>query len=82
MGSGESFVCVLPVHRAEGRERGLLGPRVPGRYVGQDFEEDFIGQVVCVRGHGKDAALKVLCGDYTIVIQKCCWVESLRARHG
>lgn len=59
---GESS-CV-PIYRAEGRERGLLGPRVPGLYVGQDFEEDFIGQVVCVRGHGKDAALEGFCGDY------------------
>ena len=51
--SGESSCVYIPVYRAKGRERGLLGARVPGLDVGQDFEEDFIGQVVCVCGHGK-----------------------------
>jgi hypothetical protein len=63
-GFGKEQSGCVPVHCAEGRERGLLRSRVPGLYVGQDFEEDFIGEIVCVCGHGKDTALESLCGDY------------------
>lgn len=41
----------VPVHGAELRERGLRFELVPCLYVGDDFEENFIRQIVCVCGH-------------------------------
>lgn len=64
-----------PVHGAKSRKRGLARPRVPGLYVGQDFKEDFIGQIVCVCGHGMLVWSK-LCGEYRY--PKSCRVEALR----
>lgn len=41
----------IPIHGAKLRERRLRGALVPCLYVGDDFEEDLIGQVICVSWH-------------------------------